>query len=331
MPGYKNICFIDTTNFKYDLNDKYSPKLRGGEGALINLSESLASLGYKIFVLNNCRKTIKRKNLTWSPINKISFLDLKYDVVISNGNFKNLGVIKAKKKFLLLHVPINFEKFLRKKYFIPFFKNKPRVIGLGDYHEEKISKIIKIYGFNKIRWAVDEIFFKSKITNNKSKIAIFNSRHERNLDILVYIWKNYIYYKNKSLKLLVTGPSLVSYRSHNIFSRKYINQKKIFSDLKKSRVMLIPGHKSETFCLAAQEANEMCVPIVTLGIGCLKERVEHNFTGFIANTYEEFAKYTLQLFEDDKLWMYFRDNLKKKRGRWKWINTAIQIKKIIQQ
>ncbi len=121
MPGYKNICFIDTTNFKYDLNDKYSPKLRGGEGALINLSESLASLGYKIFVLNNCRKTIKRKNLTWSPINKISFLDLKYDVVISNGNFENLGVIKAKKKFLLLHVPINFEKFLRKKYFIRFF------------------------------------------------------------------------------------------------------------------------------------------------------------------------------------------------------------------
>jgi glycosyltransferase involved in cell wall biosynthesis len=75
----------------------------------------------------------------------------------------------------------------------------------------------------------------------------------------------------------------------------------------------------------------MCVPIVTLGMGCLKERVEHNVTGFIANTYEEFAKYTLQLFEDDKLWMYFRDNLKKKRGRWKWINTAFQIKKIIQK
>ena len=81
--------------------------------------------------------------------------------------------------------------------------------------------------------------------------------------------------------MLFTGPSLDSYRSHNIFSRKYINQKKIFSDLKKSRVMLIPGHKSETFCLAAQEANETCVPIVTLGIGCLKERIERLFSNNI--------------------------------------------------
>ena len=48
------------------------------------------------------------------------------------------------------------------------------------------------------------------------------------------------------------------------------------------RVMLNPGHKGEVFCLAAEEARELCVPIVTMGIGALKERVDHGKTGFVA-------------------------------------------------
>ena len=46
--------------------------------------------------------------------------------------------------------------------------------------------------------------------------------------------------------------------------------------------MLVPGHKGEVFCLAAEEARELCIPIVTLGYGSLYERVIHNKTGFLA-------------------------------------------------
>ena len=56
----------------------------------------------------------------------------------------------------------------------------------------------------------------------------------------------------------------------------------MIDDIKKSRIFLIPGHKAELFCLSAQEAKELCVPIVTLGIGSLSERVIHGKTGFIA-------------------------------------------------
>ena len=42
-------------------------------------------------------------------------------------------------------------------------------------------------------------------------------------------------------------------------------------------------HKGEVFCLAAEEARELCLPIVTMGIGALRERVEHDITGYIAN------------------------------------------------
>ena len=35
------ICFLDYTNFKYSFEDKYTPKLRGAETVLINLSSNL--------------------------------------------------------------------------------------------------------------------------------------------------------------------------------------------------------------------------------------------------------------------------------------------------
>ena len=49
-------------------------------------------------------------------------------------------------------------------------------------------------------------------------------------------------------------------------------------------MLLVPGHKAELYCLAAEEARELCVPIVTMGIGSLYERVEHEKTGYIAKS-----------------------------------------------
>ena len=78
--------------------------------------------------------------------------------------------------------------------------------------------------------------------------------------------------------------------------------------------MLIPGHKSEVYCLAAEEARELCVPIVTMGYGCLKERVIHGETGFIANSKKEFINYSLSILNDDEVYKKLRSNLFKLRS-----------------
>ena len=100
------------------------------------------------------------------------------------------------------------------------------------------------------------------------------------------------------------------------------NQLKLIDDLKNSRMMLVPGHKAELFCLAAEEARELCIPIVTLGIGSLKERVIDNETGFIAKNEEEFAKYTLNLFNDNDLCMHLKKNLYKLRNSNNWSKST---------
>ena len=100
------------------------------------------------------------------------------------------------------------------------------------------------------------------------------------------------------------------------------DQIELIKDLKNSRVMLLPGHKAELFCLAAEEARELCLPIVTLGIGSLRERVIHNETGFIAKNDTQFAKYTLDLFNDDDLCIQLKKNLYKLRNQRCWSKSA---------
>ena len=88
----------------------------------------------------------------------------------------------------------------------------------------------------------------------------------------------------------------------------------LINDLKRSRLFLTPGHKTEVYCLAAEEARELCVPIVTMGFGCLYERVEHGITGFVAKNKKEFIEYSNLILNDDTIYLDIKKNLFKKRN-----------------
>ncbi len=72
--------------------------------------------------------------------------------------------------------------------------------------------------------------------------------------------------------------------------------------LRGARLLLAPGHRSETFCMAAAEAIAMGVPVITRGIGALKERVANNATGYTCRSNAEMAQRTRQVLTDDALW-----------------------------
>jgi hypothetical protein len=72
--------------------------------------------------------------------------------------------------------------------------------------------------------------------------------------------------------------------------------------LRGARMLIAPGHRAETFCLAAAEAVAMGVPVVTYGTGALRERVIQGQTGFVARTEAAFARHVKNLLGDDALW-----------------------------
>ena len=315
------ICFVDNTNFQYDSESINSEKLRGAETVLINISKELNSLGNEITVINNCSTSKKIDNINWVNINAVKNIDY-FDAVIANGDCNLFKFAKSKNNILFSHSLQSLEKFIRKKQLLSYLKYKPKICFLSKYHKKKRSKLLYFFGHIDLRWAVDDIFLKteipSEINNNQ---GIFFSRPDRNLELLLDIWKNKIIKKNDKLKLLATENSY-NIVDNSIISRKLDDRMKLINDLKNSRVCLIPGHKAELYCLVAEEAKELCVPIVTLGIGSLSERVDHGKTGYIANNKDEFAHYTLQLFKNDNLWTSMRMNLMNQRGYQTWNLTA---------
>jgi glycosyltransferase involved in cell wall biosynthesis len=196
---------------------------------------------------------------------------------------------------------------------------------LGKYHKENRNYLLKLFGTINLEWAVDPLFLEAKLDENLiENRAIFTSRRDRNLDLLIKLWIKDIFPKNKSIKLYSTPSELIN-NDYNIFARNFEDKTTMVKDLLKSKVLLVPGHKGELYCIAAEEARELCIPIITLGIGSLSERVEHGITGFIAKTPKEFADYTLKIFNDENLWKDLRNNLIKLRGTKKWDKVALNL------
>ena len=314
------ICFIDNTIFKYNSNDLYSKNLRGAETILINLSNSLNELNHDITIINNCPNSEIINGIKWIDINS-NFSVKNYDLVISNGDCRLFKYANSKKNVLFSHSIQTIEKFIRKKQILSFIKYKPKVCFLSNYHKINRSRLLYSFGYINLRWAVDKIFLNSSIPKNiDNDLAIFTSKEDRNQNLLIEIWKNDIFPKNKKLKLLINSQN--NNKNYNIINRIQQNQNELLKELSSARLFLIPGHKAELFCLAAAEASQMCIPIVTLGYGCLSERVIHGKTGYIAKNNNEFAKYTLELFKNDHLWQSMRNNLEKIRSKIKWNNVA---------
>ncbi len=315
------ICFLDNTKFKYSYLDKHSPLLRGAETILINLAENLKMLGHEVTVFNNCPDDVDNNSSNWFNINKVN-KQMNFDIAVANADMRLLDTITAKKKFIISYSLQSIEKFLRKGQLISYFKNKPTILLISKYHMKNRSKLLSLFGSKIIDIAVDDLFLNTKLTNNiDSNLAIFTSRPDRNLDILIKIWSENILPNFKNGKLLTTPTETIS-QSSNIIFRKMDSQENLIKDLLRSKVFLAPGHKAELFCLAAEEARELCLPIVTLGIGSLSERVTHEKTGFIAKNNKDFADYTIELFKNNKLWNSIRANLINLRGSSNWKSST---------
>ena len=297
--------------------------MRGAENILINITKHLAKLGHEITVFNNCDIDTHKDKSNWYNINQINKKDNNtFDFAISNGDTSLLSKINAKKYIVFSYSLQSIEKFLRKGQLFSYLKYKPTYFLIGDYHQKNRSKLISLFGIKILKLAVDEKFHKAKIPQGlRENNAIFTSRGDRNLDLLIEIWDNQIFPKFNKGKLFVTPYKNIE-EHNNIYLRKMSNRDDLIKDLLKSKMLLIPGHKAELFCFAAAEAQELCIPIVTLGLGSLYERVEHNVNGFIANNNNQFAEYTIELFKNDSLWLKLHNNMILRRGKQNWVNCT---------
>lgn len=323
------ICFLDKTEFSYSYVDINNEKLRGAETIIINLSKEISKLGHQVVVFNNCDKEYVSDNFSWLNLNKAKNSNFNFDIVISNNNTQLLDLVICKKKFVISHSVQNIEKYIRKNQFFSYIKNKPTYLLLGNYHKKQMSKLFYLFGTKIIYFGIDEIFENANLIKEiNHNASIFTSRQDRNLDILLDVWISKVYKNNKNAELYIT-PKKENLSEYRIFNRQMTNRIDYIKDILKCRIMLIPGHKAELYCLAAAEASELCIPIITMGIGALSERVDHGITGLISKNTDDFGNNILELYNNNDLWNEIRNNLIQRRGQKSWKNAASSFLKTI--
>ena len=327
----KKIIIIDNSDLSYSGEDIDGNILRGTETSLILLAEQFAKMSIHVDFCNSINKHLNVNGVNYfhkNNINKKIIYDLA--IVISDANeFKRVSSIK-KAVFSNSNQPI--EKFIRKKQLFSFFKHRPKMILEGEYHYNTRSFLTSFFGKKILPIAVDYDFtnIKLNLPDIKNKNAIFTTRSDRNLSFLIDCWAH-IKKNSKESKLFINPPYNLTEqdKKNHIQLREKGSKKDLIKDLINSRLMLNPGHKGEVFCLAAEEARELCVPIVTMGYGALFERVEHGISGFIARNQEEFIKYSTDILNDDNLFLKLQKNLSLKRNSRSYKDVANDFLKLI--
>ena len=318
----KSIIVIDNSNLSYTGNDINGTVVRGTEASLILLSEQFVRMDINVDYCNSIQKKSKVNGVNYFNKNDI-VKQKQYDLAIAISDANEFRRVSSLKKAVFSNSNQPIEKFIRKKQLLPFLKFKPTLITLCDYQYKKRSFFTSFYGKKTIPITVDPKFLDIEIDQNflPEKKVVYNIRSNRNLNHLIKIWCDKIFPSNNDFKLYIT-PNLIDYndfhKKNNIFLRTIGSRSEMIDEMKNYRALTYLGHKSDIFTLTAEEAIKMCLPVVTFGIGSLKERVTHNETGFIAKNDQEFADYTIKLLNDDDFYLDLKKKMKNKRKENNW-------------
>ena len=331
MNNITKIYFLENS-FDYNGSNLDSNKIGGSEKTLINISNSLGkdqNLIIKVF--NNTSNKLIINNVQWLNINQIDKSDIP-DFVIAMSDANLFNKLSSNNNFLWSHSIQTIEKFIRKKQLLSFIKHKPIMILEGDYHFKSRNFFTAFYGKKILKIATDEEFLNYKIDSNyiPPSNAIFTTKSDRNIDFLLDSWSE-IKKHNINAKLYINPPFTLTedQKKNGVYLRVKSNKKELIKDLLKSRLFITPGHKTEVFCLAAEEAKELCIPIVTMGIGSLYERVDHGVTGFIAKNQKEFIDYSIKILNSDDLYLNLKKNLLKVKNLRSYENVKKDLLKIL--
>jgi hypothetical protein len=160
-------------------------------------------------------------------------------------------------------------------------------------------------------------------------LALFTSQAYRGLGEVIELWRRRIatVHPTARLRAYVGAADLARYRQlaedvASIGINPRVAATQMPQLLRRGRLLVAPGHASETFCLAAAEAVAMGVPVVTYGRGALAERVAHGRTGFICRDEREMAARILALLSDDELWLRMQAECLVNRADARWDRVA---------
>ncbi len=290
-----------------------SASLGGIESSVVQLAEALARRGHDVSVFNGVPAPLEEFGVHWRPIDE-ACNHARGDIGIAVASPRLFSGTSFRSRIFWLHNPLKTWRQIKRGNVMPLLKTWPTIVLLGKYHAAHVPVWLPSRRRTVIHNGVtDEFFRREAAAEAPPARAVFTSQPYRGLDWLLDLWGE--------IKQQVPGATFDVFapKAHQaaanaargrirggvdgVTFRGNIARPGLVRELGSARVQLIPGHRDETYCLAAAEAIAAGVPVVTMGIGALSERVRDGKTGFIARSKDEFIARTVEILFNDALWL----------------------------
>ncbi len=315
--------FIAGRPFLPAQDDPFAAGLGGTEQAVIHLTAALAALGDAVTVAGASATPRMWNGVAWQ-LAPPGHADIT--VAINDARLlpRDSGICA-----IWFHNEVELGKEIRRGRLRSILRARPAAVFIGTAQARAASRLLPFSRRMVIPYGLsDRILNAPMASAPPPPVALFTSQAYRGLKEVLAMWQSHVAdaVPDAQLRAFIAADDVPAYRalagSPGVTIAPRIGNDAVLAQLRQARVLLAPGHVSETFCLAAAEAIAVGVPVVTLGIGSLKERVRDGVDGFVCKSYAEMAERTRALLSDDALWLRMQAAGVATRSAKDWLSVA---------
>jgi hypothetical protein len=324
------ITLICPTRTRFTLADRGTALLGGIETTTIELAAALSARGHQLVVAT--RQDVGAVDA--SGILNVPLADAgayPADLVVSSNDPRPLAAAPSQaRRVMWLHNPLALEKAARRGYVRSILTLRPDAVFVGTVARAAMSRLYPFASRTIIPHGVADIFRLARPSGGRSRRFVWASQRQRGLEPTLGAWERCTPLREAGAELHVYGTAAAEIGwdleravAARVTFHPRQDQAGLVAAYQGARAMIYPGALDETFCLAAAEAHTMGLPVVTLGIGSLSERVQHGINGLVATTHAELADLAALLARDEGLWRSLSAGALLQRQALTWERSAV--------
>lgn len=293
----------------YDGRDFSAGSVSGTQAGTMRLAEALTRRGHDVSIFNKRESPVEVEGVVYRPLAEVASVGPD-TIAVSNNSVSALAQAPTRRRVVWGRLEIRLARLRNKHDLLPVLRLRPHLVVPSRYSARRTQFIIPFRSRQIIEHGIDDAFLRFEPAKAPPEpVAIFASQPRRNLDLVLKVWRELVHPRLPQARLHLyfpkenQDPGLIEEASeHGIEIKGSVGKEQLAEAFRAARVLIYPGHKEETFCNTAAEAVATGLPVVTMGIGALAERVRHGVDGFVASTPEAMGEHVLRILSDDALW-----------------------------
>jgi hypothetical protein len=323
-----SVAIICPTRAHFHLESEQETGLGGIEGANIALAEGLSALGHEVTLFSRMTGERRVRGVLNRPLE--AFAPTSFDALISSNDARFFaGSAPATRRYMWMHNPMALEKAFRRGQILPLARHRPVGVFVGRRLMQRTSRLLMFGARIEIGLGVNACFLETPVSAARRNRFVFASQPHRGLRPLLAAWAEALpglppdaefHVFGSKAEDIGMGPAIPA--AMRVIFHGRVRKPDLAGAYAEARAMLAPGAEVETFCLAAAEAQCMGLPVLTLGIGSLAERVEHGENGLICASHAALVAAGASLCANTALARKLEAGAMRQRGELGWAAVA---------